>query len=111
MQNLINISWPTIAYDEGYFDEFEQQINDELLLLDEKEYDVTIDLPGVLYSTNADAVADNIAKWQFRRGRFLYKDFTIWVKYRTTNYWTIILTALSILLFMTYFFIQRNKSK
>jgi len=105
----LNISWAQMPYDDGYLDRFEKQLDDEVLLLDEQEYVSVMELPGLLYATNAQAVDKNTVKWQFRRGRFFYNDFSMQVSYRTVNYWAIFLTVFVILLLMMYVFKMRKK--
>jgi hypothetical protein len=108
LQVYLDLSWPAVAYEQGYLKDFESQIDNDLILLDEHNYKVVVDVPGLLYSTNAEIVDENITRWQFNRGRFLYKDFRLFVKYRTTNYWAIILTVLFVGTFVVYFYRQRN---
>ena len=82
--------------DDGYFNNFERQINDEVLLLDENDYKVEIETTNLLYDSNAQQVDGNIAKWRFKRGRFFYSDYTLYIKYRTVNIWAVTVSILCI---------------
>jgi len=97
------------AYEQGYFNRFEEQIEDELILLDESDYVAEIESPSLLYDTNAEHIDGNLAKWEFKRGRFLYKDYILYIKYRTTNVWSFIITLFAFVsIFVLAYFIQRK---
>lgn len=92
-----NIHLGIMANNQGYLDEFERQMDDDVLLLDDCAYTSMIEFTGLLYDTNANSVDDQLASWQFRRSMFVYHDFDLYIKYRTTNYWAFVITILFII--------------
>jgi hypothetical protein len=95
--------WVSVMYKQGMFIHFERQLEDEVLILDEGKYISEIETPGLLYDTNATSVDENVAKWHFRRGQFVHKDYILFVAYRTTNYWAFVVTILVTLVLLMSF--------
>ncbi|WP_439181468.1 hypothetical protein [Carboxylicivirga taeanensis] len=100
--------WLSEAYTNGYFEPFEKQIDNEVILLGDNVYTAEVQVPGLLYKTNANSIEANSAKWTFRRGSFLYKDYTLSLEYRTINYWTFIIVALVLLILVGSFVLKRK---
>jgi len=50
---------------------------DFLLLGKDRDIKAEIEVPGVLYTTNAQQVEDNCVKWRFQDNVFQYKDYTL----------------------------------
>lgn len=109
--SLLNKPWVYKAYEEGYFMNFERQLEHEVVLLDGRKYVVEVDAPGIIYQTNADFLDENIVKWQFKGSMFAYKDFITQVSYRTTNWWAIIITLVFTVIFVIYAFRFSQKRK
>jgi hypothetical protein len=51
-------------------------------------------MPGIILNTNAVILEGNKVAWNFSSERFHYADFIMTVESRTTNVWTIILSAI-----------------
>ncbi len=109
--SLLSSSWISKAYEEGYFENFERQLNDEIVIISGRKYVVEVDVPGLIYYSNADFIDEGVVKWQFKAGSFSYKDFTAEVSYRTTNWWAIIITLLIITssIIYTLYFSRKKK--
>lgn len=101
-------SWLSEAYGNGYFDHFEKQINNEVILLEDDIYSAEVQIPGLLYATNANSIENNSAKWSFCRGSFLYKDYTLALEYRTINYWVFIVLGVVFIILAGSFIINKR---
>ncbi|TRX65850.1 hypothetical protein [Carboxylicivirga sp. M1479] len=98
------VTWLSAAFQSGWFSEFERQIEDEVILIDNSDYSAQLEVPGFIYETNANELEDNVPKWAFKRGGFLYKDMVLVTKYRTINYWAFMLVGLLVVLLGLSFF-------
>lgn len=107
----LGAGWVSEARCSGYFSRFEEQIDNESILLDDNQYYAEVDVPGVLYATNATAIEDNLAKWHFKRGSFLYKDYELTIEYRTINYWFFAIIGLLLIVLVGAFVIIKKKSE
>ncbi|GEM_PF-4828469 len=94
----LGVSWLSDAFNNEYFVDFEKQIEDELLFINEIDYFSEVEVPGLVHETNAHTVDDNIAKWQFKRGSFAYKNYVLLLKYRIVNYWTFIVVGVLVII-------------
>ncbi len=108
LDKKMNTTWLNEAYSNGYFEHFEEQIDNEAILLDENQYCAEVQVPGLLYATNANLIDGKKAQWQFKRGNFLYKDFTLSLEYRTINYWTFIVIGVLLVILLGSFLIKKN---
>ncbi|MBR8537854.1 hypothetical protein KDU71_19945 [Carboxylicivirga sediminis] len=104
----MNATWLSEAYADGYFEHFEKQIDDEVIMLDDNDYSAEIEIPGLLFATNANSIDNNSAKWSFCRGSFLYKDYTLTLEYRTINYWAFIIIAVLFIILVVSFIVKRR---
>jgi len=94
--SLLNIDWIDVLYKDGYFDHFEEELNNKIFLLNSRNYKVEFELPGLIYDTNADDFDDQNVKWKMKASEFQYCDKTLFANYRTTNWWTFIVTFVGI---------------
>ncbi|WP_289054725.1 hypothetical protein [Carboxylicivirga marina] len=101
-------NWISEAYNDGYFTHFEQRTEEESLLISNFEYNAEVEVPGLLYETNATSIEGNTAKWQFTRGAFFYKDLELLLKYRTINYWAFIVVGILIFIIVSSFYLKRK---
>jgi len=108
--SLLNVSWISHLFDEGYFNEFEEEVNNRMLLLTSRDYKVEIEVPGLIYNTNADNNDKQLLSWAFEGDLFQYSDLKLFVHYRTTNWWALIVSAIVIFLFLWKAFVLK-KSK
>ncbi|WP_430814409.1 hypothetical protein [Carboxylicivirga sp. RSCT41] len=108
MDKRLGSSWVSEAYCDDYFAEFERQIDDEVLLLNETEYFAEAETPGLIYDTNAVSIEGSKAKWHFKRGNFAYRDYSLILKYRTTNYWAFVVVGVLVIILVLSFILKRK---
>ncbi|MBS2213507.1 hypothetical protein KEM09_19005 [Carboxylicivirga mesophila] len=104
----MNATWLSEAYADGYFEHFEKQIDDEVIMLADNNYSAEIEVPGLLFATNANSIDNNSAKWSFCRGSFLYKDYILTLEYRTINYWAFIIIGVLFIILVVSFIVKRR---
>ncbi|MBK3518612.1 hypothetical protein [Carboxylicivirga marina] len=105
----LNASWVFQAYCDEYFSNFERQLDDEVIFISESDYFATLEVPGLPYETNASSIEKDIAYWQFKRGRFYYKDHTLYLKYRTINYWAFIIVGMILIALASSLILKRKQ--
>lgn len=108
MDQRLGVSWVSEAFCNEYFSEFERQIADEVLFINETDYFADIEVSGLIYSTNALSIDNGVAKWQFKRGNFAYKDHVLVLKYRTVNIWAFTIVAILVLILVLSFILKRK---
>ncbi|MCG8579179.1 MAG: hypothetical protein MI866_04650 [Bacteroidales bacterium] len=108
MDKRLGTSWVSEAFCNEYFVEFERQIDDEVLLLNETDYFAELEVPGLIYSTNAMSIKDGVSKWHFKRGSFAYRDYSLSLKYRTVNYWAFIVVGVLVIFLVLSFVVKRK---
>ncbi len=104
----LRASWVSEARCDGYFKHFEEQIENESILFDDNNYYYEVEVPGLLYETNATAIEDVVAKWQFTRGSFLYKDLELTLEYRTINYWFFMVVGVLLVILLVSLIVKRK---
>ena len=108
VDELTKSSWSTSVYHSGYFEKFEKSMDADFLLLgNDRDIKAEIEVPGILYATNAHQVDDNCVKWEFQDNVFQYKDYTLEVQFRTINLWAI-LVSLIIMLILLWLIFKRK---
>jgi hypothetical protein len=108
MDKRLGVNWVTEAFCNEYFADFERQIEDEVLFIDETDYYAEVEVPGLVYNTNATLIDNDIAKWQFKKGNFVYKDYVLRVYYRTINYWAFALVGVLVVILVLSFVLKRK---
>ena len=111
VDSIIGEEWVSDAYRKHYFDRFSAIISDGFVLMfvgNEDEFIVEVDVPGIVYETNASGAEGNNVVWRFPGDIFQVKDYNLIVKYRTTNIWAFVLTGLIILVLIVWLF-RRKK--
>jgi len=108
VDELTRSSWSTSAYHSGYFEKFEKSMDADFLLFGKnRDIKVEIEVPGVLYATNAQQVEDKCVKWRFQDNVFQYKNYALEVQFRTINLWAI-LVSLIIMLILLWLIFKRK---
>ncbi|MBN2281473.1 MAG: hypothetical protein JXQ65_12905 [Candidatus Marinimicrobia bacterium] len=72
------------------------------------EFQVIVDMPGIILSTNSNIIEGNRVKWTFDHERFSLNDFSMEVESRSLNIWTIYVTFI-VLIGMIVLLIFRKK--
>ncbi len=62
------------------------------------EFNVVVEMPGILLATNSNIIEGNVVKWEFSHDRFSLEDFEMTAHSRILNGWAVIVTFLVILL-------------
>ncbi len=107
--SLHGSNWVSLAYSKGYFAEFEFEIDEQMILLSSKDYNVEIEVPGLIYDSNAQEINGQTVKWQFEGDVFQYSDYPLTVYYRTTNLWAFIITIFVIILIVWLGFVRTRR--
>nr|WP_321405985.1 hypothetical protein [uncultured Carboxylicivirga sp.] len=94
--SLLKVKWISELYSNGYFNQFEDDIDNRTILLGSNNYNIEIELPGFIYQTNAMQEVKQSLKWQFRSSDFQYCDKVLIAHYRTVNWWAFIVTFIII---------------
>jgi len=103
--DILNKStWIQEAYNAGVFNEFSKSLDHLIFLGDGRTIKTEIEVPGLLYDSNAHVINNNTAEWQFNDNMFQYKDYVTQVKYRTVNLWAIILSVILSMLIVWFIF-------
>lgn len=100
VDNITGLSWASEAYRDGYFKDFERQMDNNIILIADNNYKVEVETPGLIYETNASELTGNAVKWMFKANAFQYKDLLLEVKYRTTNTWAFILSGMIVVILL-----------
>ncbi len=108
VDSIVGHSWVSKAYNEHLFDEFEQICDNRLFYFMDDDYVVEIEVPGLLYETNALSINGNKLHWEFDCNQFQFTDCELVAKYRITNIWAFVLTGLIILALIVWLF-RRKK--
>ncbi|MBS2098133.1 hypothetical protein [Carboxylicivirga linearis] len=106
--SLLNIDRMDRLYKKGYFDQFEEEVNDRMLLLHSRSYKIEFELPGLVYDTNAAELDNENLKWEMGAGEFQYCDKTVFGYYRTTNWWAFIVTFAVVVIVLWQAFIRKK---
>jgi hypothetical protein len=75
------------------------------------DYVNEVEMPGIILSTNANAVEGNKAIWHFNEDRFAFMSYTMNVESRTANLWTTYVTGGVLIVIVVLLLLPRVKSK
>ena len=106
--SLLSSDWVAPLYLQGYFNQFEEELEDRMFLLNSRKYKVDIQVPGLIYNTNGQVSDGQSLKWQFISGEFQYDDKVLFVNYRTTNWWAFIVTFVITVIVLWQAFIRKK---
>lgn len=101
---IIGASWPSQAYELGYFEEFNHSLDKVLVIGNGRRVEAEIEVPGLVFDTNAHQIDGNVVKWKFRDNEFQYKDYALEVRYRTINLWAILISLIIMLILLGLIF-------
>ena len=73
------------------------------------EFNVVVEMPGIILSTNSNIIEGNSVKWQFNHDRFALEDFSMVVESRALNKWAIYLTVILIAGWIAIIFFNSKK--
>jgi hypothetical protein len=75
------------------------------------DYTNEVELPGIILSTNADAVEGNKVLWHFNEDKFSFLDFTMTAESRIVNIWTSYISGVVLLVIIIFLLLPRFKKK
>jgi hypothetical protein len=70
-----------------------------------------IEMPGIILSTNANAVEGNKALWHFNEDKFTFMSYTMNVESRSANLWTTYVTGGVLMVIVLLLLLPKFKSK
>jgi hypothetical protein len=70
-----------------------------------------VEMPGIILSTNANAVEGNKAVWNFNEDRFTFLSYTMTVESRSANLWTTYVTGGVLIVIIVLLLLPRLRSK
>lgn len=76
----------------------------------EDVFECKVEVSGVLYETNGVLIDDNIVMWEFTRDWYNYTNIEMIVKYRTTNRWSFIISAVIGIILVLILFLKRRST-
>ena len=99
--------WVIKVYRQGCFEGFMRSMDKVLALGDGRMVEAEIEVPGLLFASNAHQVESNVVKWKFQDNVFQYKDYTLEVQYRTINLWVVMLSIIIMLVILWLIFVKK----
>lgn len=79
------------------FMELDSKIHFLEKLIDNEDYKVSVEMPGILTATSSPSTKGNIVSWNINTYSFLFEDITMEVESRIINKWMFVLAGLILL--------------
>jgi len=81
--------------------EIDKEVKLLFKIFEMEDYTVTVELPGLLTSTNSSSVVGNKAHWNVSYLSFLFDDYNMVVESRVVNMWMFVVAGIVVMLLLT----------
>ncbi len=82
---------------DGAFMELDGKIQFLEIIIDNEDYEVSVEMPGILTETNSPATKGNSVSWEVNTYSFLFEDVTMEAESRVINKWMFIIAGIILL--------------
>jgi hypothetical protein len=82
------------------FEELEKKIRffDRVMMME--EYDVDVEMPGLITATNSSRLIGNTVGWHIQSLSFYFDDYEMFVESRVVNYWAFVVAGVVVLILL-----------